>query len=465
MSDPLQALASVPAQAWLVGGALRDRLLGRVSTDFDVALARDSEPGQVARALAQKAGGFAFSLSDAFGAWRVTARDRSWQVDLMGIVGADIEADLRRRDLTVNAIAQPVSAPQGLIDPCGGQADLAAGRLRAVSASAFADDPVRTLRLARLACELNFKAEPETTRLAAASSAELATVASERVFAELRRLLCSERPVDGLKLMDAIGATEAVLPELAALRGIGQSRFHHLDVLDHTRAVVAETVALEHAPEAVFGPAAPALAEFLAAPLANELTRGQALRFGALLHDIAKPQTRAETSEGRVTFMHHDETGAAVVASILTRLRASERLIGHVAALTRHHLRLGFLVHHTPLDRRHIYRYLDACAPVGVDVTVLSVADRLATRGENAQGAIDRHLELAGQILPAALEWTDAPPRPPIRGDELCTALGIGPGPQLGELLHELEEAAYAGEVRSREEAIGYARELVGPDR
>jgi putative nucleotidyltransferase with HDIG domain len=287
-------------------------------------------------------------------------------------------------------------------------------------------------------------------------------VAPERVFAELRRVIAADRAVDGLKLMDAVGATAVVLPELVALEGIEQSRFHHLDVLGHTRAVLAETIALERDPGATFGPLGDRLSAFLDQPLANELTRGQALRFGALLHDIAKPQTRAQSPEGRITFMRHDETGAGVAAEILGRLRASERLSTHVAALTRHHLRLGFLVHRMPLVRREVYRYLEACSPVAVDVSVLSVADRLATRGDNAERAIALHLELARQLLPEALDWAESPPRAPVRGDELSQALGIRPGPQLGELLHELTEAAYAGEVHSAEEAIGYARQLVG---
>ena len=145
--------------------------------------------------------------------------------------------------------------------------------------------------------------------------------------------------------------------------------------------MLAETIELERDPERWLGEHADAVARLLAEPLANELTRGQALRFGALLHDVAKPQTRRVTPEGRVTFIGHDAAGAEMAAAVLTRLRASERLREHVAALTRHHLRLGFLVHEMPLGRRTIYRYLRACEPVQVDVTLLSVADRLATRG------------------------------------------------------------------------------------
>src|SRR5262249_49342194 len=138
----------------------------------------------------------------------------------------------------------------------------------------------------------------------------------------------------------------------------------------------------------------PAVAALLAEPLADELTRGDALRWGALLHDIAKPQTRAVDAEGRVSFWHHDAQGAELARAILPRLAASERLRVHVAALARHHLRLGFLVRERPLSRRAEYRYLKACDPVEVDVTLLSVADRLATRGRRSDVAIAKHLEL-----------------------------------------------------------------------
>ena len=204
--------------------------------------------------------------------------------------------------------------------------------------------------------------------------------------------------------------------------------------------------------------------EVLAEPLANELNRGQALRFGALFHDVAKPQTRDVTPEGRVTFMGHDESGAEVAAAVLARLRASERLCEHVAALARHHLRLGFLVHQMPLSRRAIYRYLRACEPVGVDVTLLSVADRLATRGRGSEDAIARHVELARQLLGEALAWRAERPRPPLRGDQLARAIGLRPGPEIGRLLDDLEEATFAGEIHTPEEAIVRARELLGSE-
>jgi poly(A) polymerase len=462
MSDPLGALTDLTTDGWLVGGAVRDRLLGRPTSDYDVAVR--GEPKLLARDLASATGGHVFKLSEGFGVWRVIARDRTWQVDVLPIAGDSIEVDLAQRDLTINAIAEPL-AGGGYVDPFGGREDLHAHRLRMVSAQAFVEDPLRTLRLARIACELEFTVDAETASAASASAPSLARVAGERVFAELKRIVSADRALEGLALMDSLRVTDAVLPELTQLRGVEQSRYHHLDVYEHTRAVLAALIELERRPQQWFGEHAEAVSRVLAEPLANELTRGQALRFGALLHDVAKPQTRDVTEGGRVTFIGHDAAGAQMARAALGRLRASERLGDFVAALAQHHLRLGFLVHEMPLSRRAIYRYLRACEPVQADVTVLSVADRLATQGRGSEAAIARHLELARQLLGESLAWREHRPRPPIRGDQLARALGLEPGPEIGRILDELEEASYAGEIEGRDEALERARELLSRTR
>ena len=455
--DPLRALAAIAVDGWLVGGALRDRLLGRETADFDVVLQGDR--AAVARQLARRVGGHAFPLSEGFGVWRVVSRRSDWQVDLLPVAGGAIEADLAARDFTVNAMARALGSDE-LLDPFGGLADLKSRRLRMVSGDAFANDPLRVLRLSRFACELSFTVETATRVTARESAPGLRHVAAERVFYELRRLLSTPGALDGLSELEAVGATAAVLPELDRLRGVDQSHYHHLDVYEHTRAVLAQTITLERDPEPVFGDRAPGIAAFLAQPFADELTRGQALRFGALLHDIAKPLTQASGAGGRVTFIGHDARGAEIVREVLTRLRASVQLREHVAALTRHHLRLGFLVHAAPLDRRQIYRYLHETEPVHLDVTLLSVADRLATRGQDSERAIQRHVALARQLVDEAAAWIAAPPQAPVRGDELARSLGITPGPEVGRLLRELREASFAGEVQTREEALELAATL-----
>jgi poly(A) polymerase len=453
-------------RAWLVGGALRDRLLGRTTGDLDVIV--DGDPAQAADAVARAAGRAAcFALSEDFGAWRVVARDHSWQVDVEALRGGSLEADLALRDFTVNAIAEPLEggAP---IDPLGGLEDLAQGRLRMAGPGAFAEDPLRVLRLVRVAVELDLTADAATLASAVAHAGALQGVSAERVFIELRRILAAPAPRRGLEMMGELGAAAVVLPELEQLRGVEQSRFHHLDVYGHTLEVLDRTV------ELALGAGSPELREalgadrvrvatLLAEPLADELTRGEALRWGALLHDAAKPLTREVSGpEGRVTFMGHDVRGAELARSVLGRLRASERLRAHVAALVRHHLRLGFLVHEPqPLDARTVFAYLRCCEPVEVDVTLLSIADRVATRGDRAEEAIGAHLRLATGMLADALRWREqGPPRPLLRGDELAGELGIAPGPLLGELIEGLSQAQYAGEVRTREQAVAHARRL-----
>jgi poly(A) polymerase len=252
-----------------------------------------------------------------------------------------------------------------------------------------------------------------------------------------------------------------VLPELADLHEVEQSQYHHLDVYGHTLAVLAAQVDLEGRLDELFGAHAARLGAVLAQPLAHELTRGQAIRFGALLHDIGKPATRAVRPDGRITFMRHDSVGERMVHDLCGRLRTSARFSRFVEALTRHHLVLGFLVHERPLDRRDVYRYLRRTAPVEVEVTLLSCADRLATRGRKADVATEAHLALAGDLMSAALDWREhGPPRLPVRGDDLVREVGVKPGPELGRLLAELAEAVYAGEVDTPEQALEWARRL-----
>jgi poly(A) polymerase len=439
------------SRSWIVGGALRDELLGREVTDVDVAV--EDDPERAARELAKELRGPVFRLSEAFGAWRVVDNRGGRVFDFAPLQGETIEDDLRKRDFTVNALARPRDGGD-LIDPLGGRADLESRTLRVIGPEAYQNDPLRPLRLARFAAELGFDPDPETERLTAAAAPRVAEASGERVFAELRRLVLAPGAVPGLALADRLGLLGAVLPELSALHDIDQSQYHHKDVYGHTLEVLERLIEVE-------SEATGELREVLEEPLADELTRGEALRFGALLHDIGKPATHDVRADGRVTFIGHDRLGEEMVQRVCRRLRTSERLSRFLQGVTRHHLVLGFLVHERPLDRRAVYRYLKRTSPVAVEVTLLSCADRLATRGRNAERAIDAHLELARELMPAALDWRrNGPPRLPLRGDELARELGIEPGPELGRVIAELEEAAYAGEVTDRDQAVELARRL-----
>jgi poly(A) polymerase len=447
---------------WIVGGAVRDAASGGDVTDLDLAVADD--PAAAAKAIAGAGGGHPFELSAEFATWRTVAADRSWQVDVTALRGETIEADLAARDFTLGAVAVPLAGGEA-VDPYGGLADLERKVLRAVGEGSFAADPLRLLRAARLAVELGLEVDPGTVGLARAEASRAAEPAGERQLAELRRLIGGRDPLRGLALLDELGLTGVLLPELEALRGVEQGPNHHLDVHGHTLAVLERTLEVEADLERFTGDRAAEARQLLDEPLADEMTRGTALRFGALLHDIGKPATRGER-DGYVTFIGHDSVGAELVVEICRRLRASRALTAHLRGLTRHHLRLGFLVHEAPLPPRRVHEYLRATEPVTADVTLLTVADRLSARGGGpfaTEEAIEAHLSLAREVLAAALDWRrDGPPQPLVGGTELAAELGIEPGAELGELLAELEAAQYADEIGSRGEAIERARRLRG---
>jgi poly(A) polymerase len=452
-----RALAGVEG-VWIVGGAVRDAALGKPVGDLDLAIAGDPEPA--ARAIAAELGEHAFELSAEFRTWRVAGPGGENQVDVTALRGEGIEADLAERDFTIGAVAVPVGGGDP-IDPFAGLADLERRLLRAVGDRSFREDPLRLLRAARLAAELSLELDAGTVVLAREAAPRAAEPAGERQLAELRQLMGGPNPLRGLALLDELALTPVVLPEVEKLRGVTQGPNHHLDVHGHTLAVLEHTLEIEANLERFTGERAAEVAALLDEPLADEMSRGTGLRFGALLHDIAKPQTRSEQG-GFVGFRGHDRLGAETIGRICRRLRASRRLTQHLQALTLHHLRLGFLIPEAPLPARRVYEYLRTTDPVGVDVTLLTVADRLSARGGGPLARpemVQAHLALAREMVGAALDWRrEGPPAPLLRGDELVAELGVEPGPRLGELLEELSAARYAGEIEDREGALEHAR-------
>jgi len=451
-----ETLAGIPA--WLVGGAVRDIALGREVNDLDIAVA--GPPEAPARAIAKALDGVAFELSEEFPAWRVKDREDGWQVDVAELRAETIEGDLGLRDFTVGAIAVELEGGEAL-DPLGGLPDLGAGLIRACGPASFSDDPLRLMRAARLVAQFGWEIETETAGLARATSPHADDPAGERSLAELVLLIGARDPLAGLAAMDRIGLFDWLLPEIGDLHDVVQGPNHHLDVYGHTMEVVEGILRIESELEAFTGERADEVSEYLARPLADGATRGAALRLGALFHDCAKPQTRSEEG-GFISFRGHDQLGAERIGDRFRRLKSSRKLSGYLADLARHHLILGFMVTSMPLDRRQIYAYLDHTDPVSIDVTLLTVADRLAARGTASiasQKMVADHLELARQMIGHALDWEqNGPPKQFLPGNELADALGIKPGPELGKVMDELAAARFAGEINDANEAVEHAR-------
>lgn len=444
LRDPL---ASLPEPAWLVGGCVRDALLGRPVADVDVITSGD--PAVAAKALSRAHGASRFELSRDFGAWRLTGGTLPWQVDIMPMLGETLDEDLRRRDFTVNALALPVSGDPVIVDHHGGMDDLSRKRLVLVAPAALTDDPVRVIRLARLADSLGFTVDPDARSAAHTAAEGLLSAPGERVMEEFSRIIRASDPVAAITALDDVGGLTALIPELGDCRGVEQSSYHHLDVLGHTYEVLGNVARIQRDPAEVFRGNAPMVAVALRTPLADGFTCGDALRITALLHDMAKAQTRGVTDEGRVTFVWHDRVGADMADALMRRLRTSNCLREFVVHGVRQHLVLGFLVHRQPLSLVQYDRYLRRVAPDSIEAIVLSVADRLATDGPRTTPIqITRHLALARDMLAAHARINEMEPiRSAIDGAKLAELLERRPGPWVAELLIAIREEQLMGRL------------------
>lgn len=438
--------------AWLVGGCVRDELLGRPARDVDLVVAEGAEP--LARALADRLGGAVYASSDAFGTWRVIAGEA--HVDIAPLRGAAsgrdcsttaLAADLRARDVTVDAMARPLTGGE-LVDPLGGATDLQEGRLRLCSPTALADDPLRIVRIARLAAALGMAPDGATVAACLAAAPRLVGVSSERVRDELCAVLALPTAPEAIRRLAEWEALVWVLPEVDALRGVEQNPYHHLDVFGHTLEAVGYVRAVV---EQMGG------ARCLTPPDEAGLPgvdRVVPVAWAVLLHDIGKPQCRAESADGRVIFWGHDEVGSRLAVAVAARLRMSARFSACLATLVREHLRLGFLVGAEPLTRRALARYRRDVSPWVFESVVLSLCDRLATRGDKTSlVSIARHYRVARRV------WTlvgKAPIPKLLNGEEVMELLAIGPGPDVGLALEALEEEIDAGEVTTPDEARSF---------
>jgi len=446
--------------AWLVGGSVRDALLGRPLRDLDIALPGGSLA--VGRRLADRLAAAFVPLGEPHGVARVVVPGPTpTLVDFADFRGPTLEDDLVGRDVTVNALAvsleELIRGAAPVVDPTGGLADLAARRLRACRPSAFTDDPVRVLRLLRLAHGLGFRVEPHTERLARKAVPALSTVAGERVRDELTRLLQLPRSMPALRDAEAWSVLLALLPEVSAMRTTTQSAPHRFTVWEHSlRALEAVDVLL--ADLALLAPHDARVAAHLAEPLGSGLTRREVLKLAVLLHDVAKPETRTVDPDGRVRFSGHDRLGAERVAEIAARLRWPRRASEVLERLVRQHLRPMHLGMLEVISRRARHRFFRDLGDEVPDLVCLTIADAAATDGRMPamvhRGATRTLLEslLGGQ--PEAAREAAEPSL--IRGEDVMTAFGLAPGPEVGRLLARAREAQALGLVRTREEALAW---------
>lgn len=447
-----EIFAAAGRSLYLVGGSVRDALLGRLGSDLD--FTTDAPPQEVLGLLDGWADS-TWTVGIEFGT--IGARKDSYVLEITTFrsdsyerssrkpevaFGDNIQDDLMRRDFTVNAMAVPVPihADRPLVDPYGGLADLAAGVLRtpAEPERSFSDDPLRMLRAARFRAQLGFDVAPPAVDAIRDMAGRIEIVSRERIRDELTKLLTSPAPRLGLGLLVDAGLAERILPELPKLRLEIDEHHRHKDVYEHTLTVLDQAIDLE--------PDGPDLI----------------LRWAALLHDIGKPKTRSLGPAGRVSFHHHETVGAAMAKARLDWLRYPKEVSEAVGRLVELHLRFHGYSGGQWTDAA-VRRYVRDAGDL-LDRLHLLVRSDCTTRNRRRAAALagaydsleERIAELAAQEELARL-------RPDLDGREVMGLLGVGPGPIVGEALRHLTELRIERGPLSKEaaaaELLEWARE------
>ncbi len=466
------------APAFVVGGLVRDMLLDRSTVDIDIAV--DGDAPETARAVADALGGKYVLLDDVNRVARVllpkdgpASAVSQWQLDFSTLAGS-IEQDLARRDFTIDAMAVELDRlvtgqrAEALIDPFNGRDDLERGLVRSVDDSVFEADAARLLRAVRLAAELGFSIEADTEAQIRRDARLIVTVAGERVREELLRLLAV--PGSGRRVadLDRLGLLTAMIPELEEARDVAQPPEHFWNVLDHSLMVVVAADFLlrqgtwQHTSAEVLHsvPWSDELAACFAGHVSSGSCVASLLKLAALLHDIAKPQTKATDDNGRTRFLGHAQQGAEVAAAVMERLRFSSRETRLVATMVEHHLRPVQMSQDGLPTRRAIYRYFRDVGEAAIGTLFLSLADHLATRGPHLDlSGWEGHTAIVDCVLVSHCEQPDkVRPAKLVDGHDLMSTFGLSPGARLGRLLDAVREAQAAGELTSRQEALSYVR-------
>jgi poly(A) polymerase len=487
--EPLRPLIRPDQPVYLVGGTVRDALMGKKAHDLDFCLSGDPRP--IAPQVAQALGAALYMLDDQRSTVRLVYQTHKgvpggdsagerYFIDFAALRGPDLESDLRGRDFTINAMAVNVSDPQQLLDPLGGVVDLRAGHLRSCSPTAFLDDPMRILRGVRLAAELSFHIIPETRQMMQESVSMLEHVSAERKRDELFRILEGAQPATGMRALDWLGCLDHLLPELSHLKDVPQTPPHTQDVWNHTLATLQQlhqVINILTDPGEVekqanlmmalashrLGRYRPQFQQHLALALnPNRSLRGL-LSLASLYHDIAKPATMEVDPKGRIHNIGHEKLGAEVVMQRAKALQLSQAECSRLRTIVRHHMRIHQLILTGQLPtRRAIFRYFRDTQEAGVDVCLLSMADALATYGSTLKEETwQQYLDTIRVLLEAWWEKPEESVKPAgiLDGYELQDLLRVPPGPRLGLLLAALQEAQAAGQVHNREEGLEYARQ------
>jgi poly(A) polymerase len=440
-------------KTYLVGGTVRDIILGIPPKDYDLVTLED--PRQTAGRIAEITKGRVVVLGKpGKTVFRIITRGLS--LDVTPANGASIEEDLKNRDFTVNAFAVSLSSGR-FIDLFNGARDLENKIIRMISVDNLRTDPIRLLRAYRLAAFLNFSIDPETRRSIAAESSRINTSAGERIRDELMKLLDTSGAHHYLSLMDDAGLLTAIFPELLLLKACSQNGYHQYDAFEHTMQAVYYLEKLLHAPECLI-PEHHSLKD-----IQPSESRWPLLKYVILLHDIGKPQTRSVDKNERVHFYNHEQESADMARKINRRIRLSNRQQTYVDFIIRNHLKplsLFTAFQKNKLSQKAITRFFLKYDDLSADLFIHAIADIL---GKGISKNATAFMEFVDQMC-KAYSGTFIPMagRPRLlNGDDLIREFGLAPSPLFSKILRHVEEERFLETIRTRDEALAVVKNFL----
>jgi poly(A) polymerase len=448
-------------QLYLVGGAVRDHILQRTPKDIDL-MCRDPEDFVKRLGTFHGAAVVPFVGKAETRCFRVVNRSQPDDfLDIVGMQGGSVEADLGRRDFTINAMAMKVSpggSPGELVDLFGGLRDLHHRCIRATGPEVFVSDPLRIIRAIRFAAQLGFTIEATTIDRMQSAAVRLTGVAGERVARELFLILEQPSCTLHLRVLDEIGALEAVFPEIGPMKGCAQNEHHHLDVWGHSVAAIENCEDILEAAEDRLGSSADQVKQNL-----GQNNRLALLKLAALLHDSGKPAARSvEPADGKVVFHGHEKVSTAFADAVADRLKLATRDREFFQTLVANHMH-AIELSQPQVKMKTLLRWFRRLGENMVPLIILSMADTLATLGP-ASSPAERERHMCWACNAISLYYTNIRERlaaPPLIGGRDLLEMGVPPGPVLGRILHAAREAQDEKLVNSREEALALVKAMV----
>lgn len=443
-------------EIYVVGGTVRDFLMGKISYDRDLIVV-DEDAKSFSQKVAEFFDGVFIPLDEENKIYRIVLKDKKNFLDITNPIGGNLEEDIMRRDITINAIA--VNIKTGEIPSfCEfGIQDIQNKIIREIKEENFTDDPLRMLRVYRFYANLGFEISPELLNITKKHASLINKPAKERIEYELMKLFDGEFAAQALLKMDTSEILEIIFPFVKELKQVPPNLHHHLDLFNHSIETVNQVQKFyEISPKEV--------QEHLKKVDFGGFSRLAHLKLAAFMHDIGKFSTwTIEPDTGRHRFIKHEDVGAKLAIPILKKMCFSNKQIDYISYIIKKHMYPTAVVSAPELNDKVMMRYVRKSADNAIDTIIIAKADRVSAQGpEITKELVEENITLLDKLLQFYLNTKEtlAPLPKLLDGREVMSILNINPSPVLGKILNELHEAQISGDILTKDDAVRFIKSI-----